>query len=83
MFGELAEEEKARWVRIVVAAVLAGTIIFLAQDMTQWLLGVNIDSPGGTLPQSLVDVVKKIFGVTKYIGGAVVIIGLVAGVIKL
>lgn len=83
MFGELAEEEKARWVRIVVAAVLAGTIIFLAQDMTQWLLGIDMDNPGNSLPQSLVDIVKKLFGVARYIGGVVVIIGLVAGVIKL
>jgi len=83
MFGELAEEEKARWVKIVVAAVVAGAIIFLAQDMTQWLLGISIDNPGGTLPTSLVDIVKKIFSVTKYLGAAIVIIGLVVGVIKL
>lgn len=83
MFGELAEEEKARWVRIVVAAVLAGSIIMLSQDMTQWLLGIDISNPEGGLPQSLIDVVGKIFLVARYLGAAVVVIGVVAGVIKL
>ncbi len=83
MFGELAEEEKARWVRIVVAAVIAGAIIMLAQDMTQWLLGIDINNPGANLPQALINVVQKIFAVARYLGAAVVVIGVVAGVIKL
>lgn len=83
MLGELTEEERVRWLRIVISAVIAGLIIFAAPEITAWITGISIDNPQGNIPRSLVDRVGMIFMLTRYFGGAIVTIGVIAGVIKL
>ncbi|MFN4337117.1 MAG: hypothetical protein ACK4FV_06015 [Candidatus Nitrosocaldus sp.] len=83
MLGELTEEERVRWLRIVISAVIAGLIIFAAPEITAWITGISIDSPQGNIPRTLVDRVSMIFMLTRYFGGAIVTIGVIAGVIKL
>lgn len=83
MLGELTEEERVRWLRVVISAVIAGLIIFAAPEITAWITGISIDNPEGNIPRSLIERIGMIFMLTRYFGGAIVTIGVIAGVIKL
>ncbi len=83
MLGELTEEERVRWLRIVITAVLAGLIVFAASEITAWITGIDITKPQSDIPATLVDRVRMVFMLTRYFGGAIITIGVIAGVIKL
>ncbi len=83
MLGELTEEERVRWLRIVITALIAGLIVFAAPEITAWITGIDITNPKDSIPTALVDRVSMIFMLTRYFGGAIITIGVIAGVIKL
>ncbi len=83
MLGELTEEERVRWLRIVITAIVAGLIVFAAPEITAWITGIDIENPQSNIPTTLVDRVMMIFTLTRYFGGAIITIGVIAGVIKL
>jgi hypothetical protein len=83
MLGELTEEERVRWLRIVITAIVAGLIVFAAPEITAWITGIDIAKPQSNIPTTLVERVMMIFTLTRYFGGAIITIGVIAGVIKL
>jgi len=42
---DLDTQDRSKYIKVVVAAILAGVFVFLAQDMLEWILEVDFDNP--------------------------------------
>ena len=80
----LDHEDKQKYINIVVAAGIAGAIIFLAQDMMEWLLGVNFESPDvGNIPPAITTLLGKVLPFLRFIGGGLIVVAIIIAVSKL
>jgi uncharacterized membrane protein len=80
----LDHEDKQKYINIVVAAGIAGAIIFLAQDMVEWLLGVDFESPQvGAIPPAIVTMLGKVLPFLRFIGGGLLVVAVIIAVSKL
>lgn len=80
----LDHEDKQKYINIVVAAGIAGAIIFLAQDVMEWLLGVNFENPDtGTIPPVIIILLGKVLPFLRFIGGGLIVVAVIIAVSKL
>lgn len=82
---ELDQADKSKYVAIVVSAIIAGAIVFVSQDVLEWMLGVDFDNPGSTanVPPIVVTMLGKILSFSKFIGGGIIAVGVIVAVAKL
>lgn len=82
---ELDHADKSKYVAIVVSAIIAGTIIFVSQDVLEWILDINFDNPDSAtnVPTVVVTMLSKILSFSKFIGGGIIAIGVIVAVAKL
>jgi len=97
ILSEVTDEERARWLRLIVLLGIAGFIIIFARDIVQFMTGITIPVPppsqgacpsGGVhgptgLPCDTVRALSQIFVFARYIGIAVIAAGGAFGVVKL
>jgi len=83
---ELDTQDRSKYIKIVVAAILAGVFVFLAQDILEWVLEVDFDNPDPSqidVPRAIVDIFGRMIGFARYVGGAIIVLGIIIAVIKL
>ena len=97
ILSEVTEEERARWMRMLVILGLAGVLIIFGRDIVQFMTGVTIPVPppsagacpsgaihGATgLPCDTVRALSQLFVLSRYIGIAITAIGGALAVVKL
>lgn len=97
ILSEVTDEERARWLRLIVLLGLAGVLIIFGRDIVQFMTGITIPVPppsqaacpsgavhGPTgLPCDTVRALSQIFVLARYIGIAVTAAGAAFGVVKL
>lgn len=77
-------ELKEKYVELLVATIIAGVILVVAQDVVEWLLEVDFDNPqGSNIPPKLIEMIGKVLPFVRYVGGAVIAIGLIISIPKL
>jgi hypothetical protein len=94
MLGEVTEDERARWMRMLVVLGLAGLIIIFSPDIISFMTGLSIpanpvdnnndgleDTTG--LPINTVRATLNLFLILRYLGVAVSVIGGVFSAVKL
>jgi drug/metabolite transporter (DMT)-like permease len=94
MLGEVTEDERARWMRMLVVLGLAGLIIIFSPDIISFMTGLSIpanpidnnndgleDTTG--LPINTVRATLNLFLILRYLGVAVAVIGGVFSAVKL
>lgn len=80
----LDQEDKQKYINIVVAAGIAGAVIFLAQDIVEWLLDVDFDNPGiQNIPPTITAMLGKILPFLRFIGGGLIVVVIIIAVSKL
>jgi uncharacterized membrane protein len=80
----LDQEDRQKYINIVVAAGIAGAIIFLAQDIMEWLLGVDFESPGiQSIPPAITTMLSKILPFLRFVGGGLIVVVVIIAVSKL
>lgn len=82
---EMDHTDKSKYVAIVVSAIIAGAIVLVSQDVLEWMLGVDFDSPGSAsnVPPVVVTMLGKILSFSKFIGGGIIAVGVIVAVAKL
>lgn len=82
---ELDQADKSKYVAIVVSAIIAGAIVFVSQDVLEWMLGVDFDNPAlaTSIPPIVVTMLGKILSFSKFIGGGIIAVGVIVAVAKL
>ena len=83
---ELDVQDRSKYVNIVVGAIIGATIMFLAQDVIEWFMGVDFENPSATssdVPASIVTLLGRILPFAKWIGGVLVVFAIIIGVGKL
>ena len=94
IIGEVTEDERARWMRMLVVLGLAGIIIIFTPDIIQFLTGMQIpanptdgnnDGLEDTtrLPINTVRATLNLFLIMRFMGVAIAVIGGVFSVVKL
>ena len=94
MLGEVTEDERARWMRMLVVLGLAGLIIIFSPDIISFMTGLSIPTnPTDTnndnledttgLPINTVRATLNLFLILRYLGVAVAVIGGVFSAVKL
>jgi drug/metabolite transporter (DMT)-like permease len=94
MLGEVTEDERARWMRMLVVLGLAGLIIIFSPDIISFMTGLSIpanpadgnndgleDATG--LPINTVRATTNLFLMLRFLGVAVAVIGGVFSAVKL
>lgn len=94
MLGEVTEDERARWMRMLVVLGLAGLIIIFSPDIISFMTGLSIpanpvdnnndgleDTTG--LPINTVRATLNLFLILRFLGVAVSVIGGVFSAVKL
>jgi uncharacterized membrane protein len=80
----LDQEDRQKYINIVVAAGIAGAIIFLAQDIMEWLLGVDFESPNiQNIPPAITTMLSKILPFLRFVGGGLIVVVVIIAVSKL
>lgn len=80
----LDQEDRQKYINIVVAAGIAGAIIFLAQDIMEWLLGVDFESPSiQSIPPAITTMLSKILPFLRFVGGGLIVVVVIIAVSKL
>lgn len=94
ILGEVTEDERARWMRMLVVLGLAGLIIIFSPDIIQFMTGMTIpanptdnnnDGLEDTLniPINTVRAIGNLFLMLRFLGVAVSVIGGVFSAVKL
>jgi drug/metabolite transporter (DMT)-like permease len=94
MLGEVTEDERARWMRMLVVLGLAGLIIIFSPDIISFMTGLSIpanpiDNNGDGLedttglPINTVRATLNLFLMLRFLGVAVAVIGGVFSAVKL
>lgn len=80
----LDQEDRQKYINIVVAAGIAGAIIFLAQDIMEWFLNVDFENPGTqNIPPAITAMLGKILPFLRFIGGGMIVVVVIIAVSKL
>lgn len=80
----LDQEDRQKYINIVVAAGIAGAIIFLAQDIMEWLLDVDFENPSAqSIPPAITTMLGKILPFLRFVGGGLVVVVVIIAVSKL
>lgn len=80
----LDHEDKQRYISIIVAAGIAGATIFLAQDVMEWMIGVDFDSPTtGNIPPAIITMLGKVLPFLRFLGGGLIVVAVIIAVSKL
>ena len=94
MLGEVTEDERARWMRMLVVLGLAGLIIIFSPDIISFMTGLNIPSnptdnngdgleDATGLPINTVQATANLFVLMRFMGVAIAVIGGVFSAVKL
>ncbi|MFN4337408.1 MAG: hypothetical protein ACK4FV_07555 [Candidatus Nitrosocaldus sp.] len=95
IISEVTEEEKARWLRMLVILGLAGFLLIFARDIVQFLTGIQMPTspPSGSgncyvsgigyLPCQTVAAMVNLFNLARFAGVAVITAGGSFAVVKL
>lgn len=80
----LDQEDRQKYINIVVAAGIAGAIIFLAQDIMEWLLDVDFENPSTqSIPPAITTMLGKILPFLRFVGGGLIVVVVIIAVSKL
>lgn len=80
----LDQEDRQKYINIVVAAGIAGAVIFLAQDIMEWFLDVDFDNPGiQNIPPAVITMLGKILPFLRFVGGGLIVVVVIIAVSKL
>lgn len=83
MFQEVAEEERSKWLKVMLLMAVAGIIIVFAPDIVLFLTGIDIAAPDEDLPEGFTDALQNLLALARYFGAAIIVIGGVIYVIKM
>lgn len=84
-------EDQASAHRVISGSILGGAVMFLAKPLAGWLIYSNsnffatniCNVPGITVPTQLCTITSNILGLLQFLGGVVIIGGLIWGGVKL
>ncbi len=83
---ELDMQDRSKYINIIVGAVIGAAIMFLAQDVVEWFMGVDFENPSTTssnVPASIVELLGRMLPFAKWVGGVMVVFAIIIGVGKL
>ncbi len=83
---ELDIQDRSKYINIIVGAVIGAAIMFLAQDIIEWFMGVDFENPSATssdVPSSIVTLLGRMLPFAKWVGGVMVVFAILIGVGKL
>jgi hypothetical protein len=82
---ELDVQDRSRYINIIVGAIIGAAIMFLAQDVIEWFMGVDFENPGtdSAVPASIIELLGRVLPFSKWIGGVMVVFAIIVGVGKL
>lgn len=83
---ELDMQDRSKYINIIVGAVIGAAIMFLAQDVVEWFMGVDFENPSATssnVPASIVELLGRMLPFSKWVGGVMVVFAIIIGVGKL
>ncbi|MEW6044005.1 MAG: hypothetical protein AB1608_07045 [Thermoproteota archaeon] len=82
---ELDIQDRSRYINIIVGAIIGAAIMFLAQDVIEWFMGVDFENPGtsNAVPASIIELLGRVLPFSKWIGGVMVVFAIIVGVGKL
>ncbi|MFN3654809.1 MAG: hypothetical protein ACK4TO_05730 [Candidatus Nitrosotenuis sp.] len=82
---ELDIQDRSRYINIIVGAIIGAAIMFLAQDVIEWFMGVDFENPGANsvVPASIIELLGRVLPFSKWIGGVMVVFAIIVGVGKL
>jgi hypothetical protein len=83
---ELDIQDRSKYINIIVSAIIGAAIMFLAQDVTEWFMGVDFENPSATssdIPSGIVTLLGRMLPFAKWIGGVLVVFAILIGVGKL
>lgn len=83
---ELDMQDRSKYINIIVGAVIGAAIMFLAQDVVEWFMGVDFENPSITssnVPASIVELLGRMLPFAKWVGGVMVVFAIIIGVGKL
>lgn len=82
---ELDMQDRSKYINIIVGAIVGAAIMFLAQDLVEWFMGVDFENPAANsnVPASLVELLGRVLPFSKWIGGVMVVFAIIIGVGKL
>lgn len=85
VFSEVTEDERARWIRMLVMFVLIGFIIAFTPELTTFLTGMTIDpaTDNVSIPNGIETPLENFFILARYIGAAIMAAGGGLAAIKL
>ena len=81
--AELDQDDKPKWIGLMITMFLAGGLIFGAQDLMEWFSGEDFDDEDADVPQFLIDLSLRGLGLLRWLGGIVIVIGAIVGAVKL
>lgn len=80
----LDQEDRQKYINIVVAAGIAGAVIFLAQDIMEWFLDVDFENPSvQNIPPAITSMLGKILPFLRFVGGGLIVVVVIIAVSKL
>jgi len=80
---ELDIQDRSKYINIIVGAIVGAAIMFLAQDVIEWFMGVDFENPSATnsnVPASIVELLGRLLPFSKWIGGVLVVFAIIIGV---
>ncbi|MEO9308878.1 MAG: hypothetical protein ABI337_01115 [Nitrososphaera sp.] len=82
---ELDIQDRSRYINIIVGAMIGAAIMFLAQDVIEWFMGVDFENPSANsaVPASIIELLGRVLPFSKWIGGVMVVFAVIVGVGKL
>jgi len=71
------EEEVSVGYAGIASCVMAGIIMAVAKPIANWITGINVDNPGGSMPAELASMVSKLLTLVQYLGVVLMVLGLI------
>ncbi|MEM2966842.1 MAG: hypothetical protein QW052_07880, partial [Candidatus Nitrosocaldaceae archaeon] len=70
VFSEVTEEERARWIKMLVMFILVGFIIAFTPELTTFLTGITIDpaTDNPNIPNGIEGPLENFFTLARYLG---------------
>jgi hypothetical protein len=81
--AELDQDDKPKWIGLMITLFLAGGLIFGAQDIIEWMSGESLDDGTADVPQFMLDLGLRGLGLLRWAGAFVIVVGAIIGAIKL
>jgi hypothetical protein len=75
VLSEVTEEERGRWLRLLVMFVLTGFIIAFTPELAEWITGIDFQNPPAGFPTDILNAIVNFFILARILGAGVMAAG--------